>query len=368
MWKAKLKIPLLIALVFTLTGCSLFGSIEWEWTAPGARVNGTVALRNIGAPLAHARVLFKGPVQRSVTTKRTGAYSVDLPSGTYDVTVRTLHGEYSKRLYVGGGTERIDLEFSPGSWFDRSLFLSLSGIRRWYFDGDRLVYRDDGELARWEQSRVRVYFDGSRVPAWSANQWAKSYMNYVQSYWGPLLRHTIAFERVESSTAADVVVRWVEPGTLTDPEGYRVAAQSFYYWQDGSLSKVVIEIDADWADVKGLWEHEWARAMGVGYSDDSMSLMYPDFTPSQRTSLTSREQRHVQLMYDLPSGLSRAQVWSLAAEAGGSAVVEGDEADALPLVALDAGLGTGYGGHVRRVDGQVVPVDSLQAADKVFGS
>lgn len=360
MWKAKPKIVLLIALLFLTTGCSMFGSIEWEWKGPRTNVSGKVSLRDLGAPLTAARIFFNGPVDRSVTTRRSGAYSIDLPAGTYDVTVRTLHDDYKTQVRVsGGGAEVIDLPFWTKSWFDKATFFSLSGIRRWYFEGGRLVYSDDGELARWEQPRVRIFFDGSYLPPSYAEQLAKSYFSHIRGTWRSLLKDTIAFERVYSRNGADVEVRWVPPGHLTDREGYRVAAQSFFYWQDGSLRKVIIEIDEEWATEPGLWEHEWARAMGIGYTDDPNSLMYPELRASQRRSFASWEARHVQLIYDLPSGLSRSQVWSLTAE------TDGEEDGAAAELAM--GIGTGYGGHARRVDGQVVVIDPFEAADKIFG-
>lgn len=366
MVQSKLKLLLLLSLVFVLTGCSFFGSIEWEWKGPQANVNGKVVLRDLGAPFSDARIFFNGPVNRSVTTRRSGRYAIDLPAGTYDVTVRTLHDDYQTQIRVSaGGSEIVDLAFWANSWFDKATFYSLSGIRRWEFAGNHLVYTDDGELARWEQSEVRVYFDTSRapVPTWRAEQWADDYFEHIRRTWRPLLKDSIAFERVYSSNLADVVVEWVPAGSLVYGEGIRVAVQSFYYRENGALRNVRIKIDEDWATARGLWEHEWARAMGIGYIDDRYSLMYPEmWSSSQRTVFSNKEARHVQLIYDLPSGLSRYNVWSMAAEAD---EVDGEEIQ--PLADIELGMGTGYSGHARLVDGSVVPMDSFAAAEGLLG-
>lgn len=355
--RSVFRLGALLALVAVLSGCSMFGSIEWEWKGPRREVKGYVYLRDLGVPLVGARIFFNGPIDRSDVTRRSGFYCVTLPNGTYDVTVRTLHDDYKTRVTIRD-SEIIDFKFWAGSWFDKNEFLGLAGIRRYYFQNDRLTYDELGEMARWEQSKVKVFFDTSNAP-WGApaSTWANLYFSHIRDTWRQVLKDTIAFERVYSASSADVEVKWAPAGSLVDGQGYRVATRTAYYWDDGSLRKVRIEIDEDYALEPGIWEHEWARAMGLSYTNDRNSVLYPALERNQRTELSPLEKRYAQLIYNLPSGLTKGDVWGMSAEQG----EEGDE----DMPSLVQGAGSGYAGHMRTLDGRIVPMDPFEAADTV---
>lgn len=358
--KLILRLGVLLGLVAVLSGCSMFGSIEWEWKGPRNDVRGYVKLYELGAPMTDARVFFNGPINRSTTSRRSGAYSITLPNGTYDVTVSTLHHDYTRRVTILND-QVLDLVLPAPGWFDRELFYWLSGIRQIDADGRA---RDIGEMARWEQSKVRIFFDTLNAP-WGvpATTWANQYFAHIRGTWRDLLKDSIIFEQVYSGTYADVVVAWVPAGSLdVGPDYRRVATKSAYYWSDGSLERVRIWIDEEFATVPGIWEHEWAQAMGIGYSNDPKSLMYPELRSNQRTYFSTSEIRHIRLIYDLPSGLTKSHVWSMSADEG----AEDEDAEG-QLPALVEAASSGYAGHIRTVDGSVIPLDPFEAAEAVLG-
>lgn len=366
MTKKIRRLGLLLALALTVSGCSFFGSVEWEWESPPGHVTGTVELRDLGAPLVNARVFFNGPINRTAVSNRSGGYQINLPKGTYNVTVRTLHDDYTTQVVVGG-SQVSHLRVSAKGWYERHLFLALSGMRQYYFEGDHLRSQDDGEMARWEQPKVRVYFDTANAP-WGAraSSWADTYFRHILGTWRSLLKDTVEFERVYTESLADVVVQWKEAGTIPGPGGSTVAGivRNLRYYANGALRLVRIEIDERFALEPGLWEHEWARAMGVGYSYDPYSLLYPALEYSQRTSLSSSEARHIQLMYDLPSGLRLGRVYSMALseDAGDSDPSKTEQ----PELMFEQALGSGFTGHVRTLDGRVTALEPFEAQDLIY--
>jgi hypothetical protein len=52
-----------------------------------SHVHGSVRSTNDDSPLANARVSFEGQLSASVNTDRAGAYEIELPAGTYTMTV-----------------------------------------------------------------------------------------------------------------------------------------------------------------------------------------------------------------------------------------------------------------------------------------
>lgn len=347
-------VGLLLLTVF-LSGCQFSGRWEWDWDFSDYNISGQAELDALGAPVVGAYVFFNGPVDRRVETTRSGKFQVYLPSGTYDVKVWTLHDDtYQTRMTVRENGV-VDLTLRLKSWYQEKLFYALSGMTRYYMNGDYLDWDHQGELVRWEQKRVYVYFDTYNAPTWKAEDWAKMYLAYLRSTWeSSILDGRITFERVFSSGQADIVVRWVEAGSLW-PHG--AITRHVRYHNNGSLDRVQIEIDEDYGSAKEIWAHELARAMGVGASYDKSSLMYPALESDQRIDLSPTEKRHIQLMYDVPSGL-RHGTWVL----GMAATSDGGEGGS----ALTEAPSSGFSGYVRTFDGRITEISESEAGDALY--
>ncbi len=128
-------------------------------------------------------------------------------------------------------------------------------------------------------------------------------------------------------------MRWVPPGWFGDQAAITRQVAQYY---NGALKRVEIEIDVQWADFPGVWEHEVGHAMGLGYVSDKGSVMYPRLalTGPQRRTLSQHEAAHVRLMYDIPSGQRLAGGWGVWGR--GDATLAGeDEFGARGVVGFD---------------------------------
>lgn len=343
---------------FVLSGCRFYGEVDWK--VPRYTVSGTGDVEQLRAPLVGAYVDFDGPVYVRVETDRTGRYRVNLPKGRYDVTVRALHDDYTTWVWVDKDGV-LDLRVSLRSWYQPALFEALSGIRQYYFDGGgRLTWRW-GELVRWEQPVVYVYFDTYNAPA-AAYTWSRDYLRFLNETLGSLFKGRVRFQETLSRAAADIEVFWARAGTL--PQS--AITTHVRYHQNGALDLVRIQIDERWGADESIWKHELIRALGVSYSYDEYSLLYPALLPGQRTSLSTAESRHIQLMYDLPSGLSATGYWGLQAYGASLDTVAGPDGAGGGLGELNESRSTGYSGYARLQDGRVVELAEHEAAAQIF--
>lgn len=343
----KASLATLILLAVFISGCSFYGSVRVEVRRHS--VSGVVTLSDIGTALANTEVFFNGPMDRRVVTDRHGRYSVHLAEGWYNVTVRTLHGDYSDRVKVSG-SQVTNLPVKT-SWYDRELLYALSGMTRYEIADWGGLTSSPGQLVRWDRSTVKVYFDTRNAPWNAPSGWAEAYLADVQK-WYSRLGGRIRFERTYSDLNADVVVQLV-------PAGYfgNGIAQHVWHAYNGVLEGARIWIDVAYAKDRDLWEHEWAHAMGVYHSFDQRSVMYPAVLDNQRLSLSSNEERHIQLMYDLPPGLTVSRSW-------GAMSVEGDEVSEYEV--MESETGWTYSGHIRTADGRTIELSEYEAQDLMF--
>lgn len=338
-----------LVLAALLSGCSVSGS--FHWTITYHNVYGIVRFGPLHVPLVNAEVYFyDGPVDRRVVTDPYGRYTVSLPAGSYKVLVRSLHGDYRDIVHVSG-TMAFDIHV-PAGWYQHELFLALAGIKRYDVQYGQIGWQY-GQSVRWDQSRIRIYYDSLSVPPYIPQAWPSHLTSVIQS-WSGLLGHRIRFEAANSQLDAHVIVR-IEPHGSLGPDVAAVHSQMSY---NGRLEQVTLWIDASYVGDRDLWEHEWAHAMGVYHSNDPYSVLYPAVVYGQRKTLTDSEKRHIQLLYDLPPGLAMYGYGAFETQGITAAqVTEGEPAS--ELVVSESGMV--YSGHRRLVDGTTLPLTEYEA-------
>lgn len=333
------RILLLVLLATALTGC-----VSWREGDHYGRseLYGQAVLAVDGFPIYGADVQLSGKAYSKTTTSRNGTFSFRrLPEGDYHASLHALHGSYTTNVWVKDGAT-LNWRVEPRG-VDRQLFHALSGLKRYYVDRSGLTW-DYGPLVRWENRVINVFMDVQSAPSGLDPSLPDRYWREVRR-WNDILKGRYTFRRVDRSHDADITVTWVPRGYLGDQAGI---ARHVAFYENGALKKVEIEIDIAYADWAGVWEHEWAHAMGVNHSTDPRSVMYPWLTSSQRTTFSSHEIAHLRLMYDIPSGRRLSQYGVLVAE--GFEPVDLDDA---PMV--EEAPVTGQRGHVRTLEGEFIP-------------
>lgn len=328
----------------------LSGCVGWAGGPDDGSRRGVVSGRavvQIGGhsfPLYDARVLVTGSYSGTAYTMRDGAYRyARLAPGRHKLTLQALHGHYESSVFIeeGGRPQTVNWRVRPQN-LDPELFFQLSGLKRLYIDDWGRVITDPGTLVRWEKSLIRVYFDESGAPGRLPAGTVAAYMAELRRWEGYLDRR-YTFIKTDDEARADIAVYWVPEGSLFDHAGI---ARHVAFYANGALKRVEIEIDIAYATFPGLWEHEFAHAMGADHVADTQSVLYPFLRHGQRTTLSSRELAHVRLMYDIPSGqeLGRGAVF-------GAMVAESDDGldagrDFGPYSGFDLGPDPGFeSGH-----------------------
>lgn len=274
---------------------------DWGGGRAGISGRATVQIGGYTFPLYGARIVVGSSHGGFSQTNRNGHYSYGrLAAGNHRVTLQALHGTYSDSIYVRGDGQQpqtLDWRVRPKG-LDSELFFHLSGLRSLYVNDRGHFSTVNGDLVRWEKSLIRVHFDVYGAPHGFDPYVADQYWREVRR-WESRLDRRITFARTTDPYAADIVVSWVPEGWLGDHAGI---AKHVAFYANGALKRVEIEIDVAWADYPGLWEHEFAHAMGVDHVRDAASVMYPYLGYNQRKTLSTKEIAHVRLMYDIPSG------------------------------------------------------------------
>lgn len=340
------RLVAIMVVMAVAAGCSVSGRIEIPG-GPGGHgydVFGQVYLRTTNLPIVDATLTFEGPVTRTARTNRQGKFSVRLPAGNYRVTMHTVHGTYSRYEYISRDT-RMDWPITPSWNFDSNLFYEISGLYRVFAYPNGEIDWTYGEIIRWEQPRVNVYFSFGQ----SDPQLANKYWNVVVA-WRSILNDLVAFRQVSSPSQADVIVELVPAYSL----GQNVAVLSTSTYENGALRQVSVKIDVRFADDMNLWTHEWARAMGMSYVSDRYSVLYPYYVAGQRNQLNLAERNHARLVYDLPSGLR------LKSTLGPMAIDPAAENDE-PIELVEEDLRSGYRGHMVMDDGLVLELTESEA-------
>lgn len=279
----------------------LSGCITWaEDGTPRGGITGraTVTIGGYTFPLAGARVTAPGTYS-TVATNRNGQYShTRLPTGRQRVTLRPLHGAYERTVFVQEHRLRtVDWDVHANR-LNADKFLQLSGLMDIFVDQRGRMDWDYGDLVRWEKRTVSVYFDETGAPRGLPAGTVQRYIAEMNR-WESRLDNRVSFVRTRDEGRADIAVYWVPPDSLGDHAG--IAYHRAFY-ANGALKRVEIEIDVQFAQWPGLWEHEFAHAMGAGHLNDKGSVMYPLLLQHQRATLSPDEWAHVRLLYDIPSG------------------------------------------------------------------
>lgn len=312
------------------------------------RVTGEVTLAGTNLPLHNAELRFVGPWHRTVTTNRSGTFSLQLAEGAYTVELRTVHGTYTRSIYVDKASH-VTWDVQP-TGLNIELLYQLSGIREVFWNSaTQTVEWRPGELNRWEQSLIRVNFDYMNSTPGAQPHWADQYWTEMLS-WQQLLGGRVLFTQVSNPAQADIVVTWVPAGFL----GNQVSSRQLQYYENGALRRVTIQIDVRFWDDAALWVHQMAHAMGLSYINDAASVLYPLHLPNtQRATLSIPERDHARIIYDLPSGLRPLGGFGIQS----LDVTEGSASD-MPLEVTQSRY-SGYRGHIVTEDGEVVEMSSL---------
>lgn len=301
---------LIVLLLFALLTGGCMGWADAGGPRPGTIVGGArVAVGGAVFPLYGATVATSGATNAVTSTDRNGTYMLSrLREGRHQVQLRALHGVYSQSLHVAN-RERLDWLVKPSS-INSNLFFELAALKRvWLDQYDRIHFDYGGELVRWEQTQISVFMDVQSAPYGLPSGVVHTYWQELKR-WEQYLAHRYKFVETHDDRRADVVVRWVPPGWFGDQAAITRQVAQYY---NGALKRVEIEIDVQWADFPGVWEHEVGHAMGLGYVSDKNSVMYPRLalTGPQRRTLSQHEAAHVRLMYDIPSGQRLAGGWGV---------------------------------------------------------
>jgi hypothetical protein len=330
----KVAVLVLVSfLIIMATGCSIRTEII---IGDLVKVSGYVTISDTGIPMM-TKVYFNGQRSAIFLTNRDGYYSGMVKKGSYDVAVVGLHN-YGTTTYIDiDEMTNINLHVNP-DWFDKQLFYGISGLYDYYYDNGQINYRI-GEIAHWEQDRVRVYFDSLSIPS--------GYFDDLDD-WSDHLYPRVVVEETLYKGLADVEVYFVQ-----NLSGNQVGWASFLaYHENGALRKVKIEIVEQYKSMAGLWEHLLAEAMGAHHLPDTSSVMHPAIYSYQRTNLNQAEWNHIKLLYYVPSGLRLSY---------GIGSLSVDENESQTLVSQSSY--TGYRGYVITEEGtqtELTPVEVME--------
>jgi predicted Zn-dependent protease len=191
------------------------------------------------------------------------------------------------------------------------LVRNVAEIRRRISEGSRGTYMldmldtQDSVLYRWPDSRdqpLRVWVQSNpKIRNW--------WIGYVQTARETFMEWETAglpirFEYPTDSTGADIVIRWIEQfpsNELRIGKTRRLADHNAWV----TRAEIVVALHDREGDsfppdeVNEILRHEIGHALGLGHSKDRETIMYPENT---QLEITSMDKETLRLLYTLPPG------------------------------------------------------------------
>lgn len=191
------------------------------------------------------------------------------------------------------------------------LVRNIAEIRRRIVEGSRGTYMldmlesQDSVLYRWPDSReqpLRVWVQSNpKIRNW--------WVGYVQTARETFMEWETAgipirFEYPTDSAGADILVRWIEQfpsNELRIGKTRRLADHNAWV----TRAEIVVALHNREGDVfppdevSEILRHEVGHALGLGHSKDRETIMYPENTQLEITSL---DKETLRLLYSLPPG------------------------------------------------------------------
>ena len=191
------------------------------------------------------------------------------------------------------------------------LVRNVADIRQRIRDGARGTYMvdmlesQDSVLYRWPDSRdrpLRVWVQSDpKIRSW--------WIGYVQTARESFMEWETAglpirFEYPTDSTGADIIIRWIEQfpsNELRIGRTRRLADHNAWV----TRAEIVVALhdrDGDSFppdEVSEILRHEIGHALGLGHSKDRGTIMYPENT---QLDITSLDRETLRLLYTLPPG------------------------------------------------------------------
>lgn len=220
---------------------------------------------------------------------------------------------------IGPGTDSVITITTPPGAFDVNTAMrgspkvvrDVKDVRRRIAEGSRGTYlvdmleSQDSVLYRWPDRRdkpLRVWVQSDpKIRNW--------WIGYVQT-----VRETFAewetaglpirFEFPTDSTGADILIRWIEqfPSNELRIGKTRRLADHNAWVKRAEIVVALHDRDGDSFppdEVTEILRHEIGHALGLGHSKDRGTIMYPENT---QLDITSLDRETLRLLYTLPPG------------------------------------------------------------------
>lgn len=254
-------------------------------------LEGCVYLADWNVGLINATVTDIGSGQ-TVTTDD-GYYALNgLHSGQRQIVVDALFNTVTVTAEVyGGQTSSLDIRVP----FDQVTFAYFDElVQRQGTNGSRRA------TMRWPIGKsIAVYFDQASAPDGYTSAHREAAWSAVTEWPGLIGGGVISVYEVDFEDAADVIVRWVPPGSLG---GTTIGLCTISYNTDYEVYQAQIKLDVSYTGqlLRSLMLHEFGHTLYLGHSPDDRDIMYPRLQAGVTTP-SDRELEATRILYSIPT-------------------------------------------------------------------